>query len=308
MGKACEICTSLGATVKKPNEGVTVALRKKNLGLLTASYVGHVDCMDVFINKGADVNYTGKDFDMYRRGKLCRKMGFASEANCMRHEPLECFTPLISAAVYNHLEGVQLLCEAGANVNLAKKSRTALGAAAEKGHEKCVELLIELGANVNLIDLTIRPALMCAIHTESTLSHIKCIKILIKAGADVNTIFSNRYGRFTPLVEAAGKSTPEVVSVLIGAEADVNMGAGYLFPLLSSIHRYRRNARKYKISKILTDSGADVNQVDYNGETALHAALSVFSEGCFNLMLKLGADVNIASNKGVTPLMKAAGA
>ena len=148
---------------------------------------------------------------------------------------------------------------------------------------------------------------MCAIHAESSLSHIKCIKILVKAGADVNTIFSNRYGRFTPLVEAAAKSTPQVVSVLIEAGADVNMGTGNLFPLFSSIHRYRLNARGYKVSKILTDAGADVNQVNCNGETALHAALSVLSEGCFNLMLKLGADVNIASKKGVTPLMKATG-
>ena len=100
------------------------------------------------------------------------------------------------------------------------------------------------------------------------------------------------YGRKTPLLEAASKSTPEVVSVLIKAGADVNMVTGNLFPLLSSIHRYRLNARSYKISKIFTDSGADVNQVNCNGETALHAALSVFSEGCFNLMLKLGADVN----------------
>ena len=305
MGKACEICTSVGATVKKPNDGVNVAQRKKNLGLLTSSYVGHIDCMDVFIKKGADVNCADIDFDVYNRAILCRKMKFAYEANYMRYEPLECFTPLISAAVYNRLEVVQLLGEAGANVNLAKKSRTALGVAAEKGHHKCVELLIELGANVNLTDQTIRPALMCAIHAESTLSHMKCIQILIKAGADVNTIFSNRRGRYTPLLEAAGKSTPQVVSALIKAGADVNMVTGNLFPLLSSVHRYRLKPGTYKISKMLTDSGADVNQVNNKGETALHAALSVFSDGCFNLLLKQGADVNAATNKGITPLMKA---
>ena len=204
MAKACEICTSVAAVVKKPKDGVNVAQRKKNLGLLTAAYVGHNDCIEVFISKGTDVNCSDKEFDWDCRRKLCRKMGFASEANYMDHgDRLECLTPLISAAVHNHLECIQLLVKSGARVNLAKERRTALGAAAEKGHHKCVELFIELGANVNFADRTIIPTLMCAIHAKSTVAHIKCIEILIKSGADVNTIYSNPYGESTPLQVAA---------------------------------------------------------------------------------------------------------
>ena len=302
------MCTSVGAVVKKPTDDVNVAQRKKNLGLLTAAYVGHNDCIEVFISKGADVNCTDKKFDWDCRRKLCRKMGFAAEASYLEDDLdeddfFECFTPLISATVHNHLECIQLLLKAGADVNLAKKRRTALGTAAEQGHHKCVELLIELGANVNFADQTIRPALMCAIHVKSTSAQIKCIEILIKSGADVNTIYSNPYWQLTPLEEAADNSTPEVASLLIEAGADVNMGTMSGFPLYLATQR-----GSIKMAKVLTDAGADVNQRNNLGETALHAAFTRFSQGCFNLMLKLGADVNIATNKGVTSLMRAAGA
>ena len=294
------MCTSVGAAVKKPKDGVNVAQRKKNLGLLTAAYVGHNDCMQVFVGKGADVNCADKDFDWHCRRKLCRKMGFASEANYMKYDCLECFTPLISAAVHSCLESIKLLVKAGANVNLVKKRRTALGAAAEKGNDECVELFIELGANVNFTDRTIRPALMCAIHAKSTSAHIKCIEILIKSGADINTIYSNRYTKSTPLEEAADNSTPEVASLLIKAGADVNMGTT-VFPLYLATQR-----GKFQVAKVLTDAGADVNKRNSRGETALHAVFTFFSQGCFNLMLKSGADVNISTNEGVTPLMRAA--
>ena len=224
---------------------------------------------------------------------------------------LKCLSPLISAAVHNRLECIQLLVKLGADVNLTKKRQTALGAAAEQGHHKCVELLIELGANVNVADQTVRQALMCAIHAKSTMAHIKCIEILIKSGADVNAIYSSPYGESTPLRVAAYNSTPEVASLLIKAGADVNMGTMGTFPLYLAIRGGR-----VKMAKVLTDGGADVNKcndagADVNkrndyGETALHASLRSFSQGCFNLMMKLGADVNISSDEGVTPLMRAA--
>ena len=248
------------------------------------------------------MNCTDKEFDWHGRRRLCRKMGLASEANYVEnHDRLECLTPLISAAVHNYLECIQLLVKSGASVNLAKERRTALGAAAEKGHHKCVELFIELGANVNFADRTIRPALMCAIHAKSTAAHIECIEILIKSGADVNTIYSNPYGESTPLQVAAKNSTPEAASLLIKAGADVNMGTMHSFPLYSATQTGR-----YKMAKVLTDAGADVNKRNTYGETPLHASLRFFYQGCFNLMMKLGADVNISSDNGVTPLMRAA--
>ena len=108
--------------MKKPDDGVNVAQRKKEPWIVNCIiHVGHIDCMDVFINKGADVNCTDKDFDWHHRGKLCRKMGLTYETKYTTQERLECFTPLIYAAANNRLEGVQLLGEAGADVNLAQE-------------------------------------------------------------------------------------------------------------------------------------------------------------------------------------------
>ena len=48
MAKACNICTGVGRTVKEAADGFTIVRRKKNLGLLAASYIGHKDCAGRF--------------------------------------------------------------------------------------------------------------------------------------------------------------------------------------------------------------------------------------------------------------------
>ena len=305
MAKTCEICSSIGALVKKPRDGVTVVQRKKNLGLLTASYVGHRECIEVLTAAGANVNGTDEMFHMSSRRKLCKKMGFDKEVIYLKvpHERLGCFTPLICAAVNGHLKCIDILVKKGADVNLVSDRRTALGTAAEYGNFKCLKCLIDLGANVNVADSIIRPALMCATlgQDKDPLHQKKCIEILMKAGADVNAGYHFTDEKLTPLADVVKHGTLEILSILIEAGADLNMGSGRYFPLhVAALHG------RFKAAKVLTAAGANVNKRDDFGETPLHASLTFFSQGCFNLMIKLGADVNIASDKGVTPLMRAA--
>ena len=59
MAKACNICTGVGRTVKEDADGVTIVQRKKNLGLLAASYVGHKNCVNFYV-RGGDVNCIDK--------------------------------------------------------------------------------------------------------------------------------------------------------------------------------------------------------------------------------------------------------
>ena len=70
----------------------------------------------------------------------------------------------------------------------------------------------------------------------------------------------------------------------------MNMGTMHTFPLYSATQRGR-----YKMAKVLMDAGADVNKRNNYGETPLHASLKFFYQGCFNLMMTLGADVITAA-------------
>ena len=305
MAKACNICTGVDRTVKEATDGVTIAQRKKNLGLLAASYVGHKNCVNFYVREGGDVNCTDKDLNPKCRKKLCKKVGrkILRNYNDLRWSLCrqgDNWTPLMYAAENNLLETVEVLINAGADVNLVKNNVNALLVAAGMVHYKCIELLIGAGASVNFADPTITPALICAAltHTENIVSIRKSIEILIKAEADVNVRFNRtRSSITTPLIEVAKCGSPRTLSMLLEAGADVNFGHGGNFPL----HLAALNC--IESVELLIEAGVDVNQQDGDGNTALGKTLVFYTQKTFNALMKLGANVNIVNNQGMTALM-----
>ena len=303
MAKACSTCIGVGAAVKEASGDVTIVQRKKNLGLLAASYVGHKDCVKFFIKEGADVNCIDDQFDSDCRENICDRLGIKLESDLvnpvLRND--DWCTPLMYAARNGHLEIVKILVRTGADVNLVKSrpsalgtpSMTALATAATEGRYKCVEYLIEAGANVNSTDPS---AMLCAACARNTVNARKTVDILIKAGADVNRSGLMIHGKSTPLVEVARFGTPRILSLLIEAGADVNFG-----PLVAAA----RNGNATSV-KLLVEAGANVNQQNEDGETPLHVSLMGLGEKVPWTLMELGADVNIADNIGVTPLISAA--
>ena len=131
------------------------------------------------------------------------------------------------------------------------------------------------------------------------------IEILLKNGANVNAFYqglSRRESSGTPLVEALSyRNSNEVISLLIEAGADVNMGDGYKSPLHAAANFYNTTA----MVKRLVEAGADLNKCDWNGKSVIHWAVN-WSGNCLNLLIELGADVNIVNNDGKTVLMLSA--
>ena len=94
-------------------------------GLILASSAGHVDCVNVLIDHGAQVNVPDK------KGRLA----------------------LIMASMNGHTEIVKVLVGHKARVNVQdKKGRLALVMASINGYTKVVETLLNLGANINAMD------------------------------------------------------------------------------------------------------------------------------------------------------------
>ena len=179
-------------------------------------------------------------------------------------------------------EIAKLLVEAGANVNAADYlGQTPLEWAAKYASHDIVQMLIKAGADVNA-ESRYGTVLMAG-------TRVAIAKLLIDAGADVNagTIMS-------PLANAAKYGNAELIRLLVEKGAKVND------PKDPPIHW----AGKPEAAKALLEAGADVNQRNANGETALHLAMSAWSPTAetVKLLLEAGADVKAKSATGATPL------
>ena len=109
---------------------------------------------------------------------------------------------LSQAADLGHLEIVQVLIEAGAEVNdedrVLYPSEAPLAKAASHGYLQIVRVLLEAGAEVNIPsdDPEYWTPLMCAVSS----GNIEVVKLLVEAGADVNTIRGG--GNFALIIAA----------------------------------------------------------------------------------------------------------
>ena len=255
--------------------------------LIVAAGNGHEDCVNSWIDSGADVN----------------------TANAKGE------TALIKASHWNKCSCIESLMTAGADVNFASKNgNTAIMIAANQGLVNCVNALIHAEADVNSADKDKTTALILA----ASWGYDKSVAALLQAGADVN--MANRDGQtaFTTCIDqllrwvdaedkdeediaAELKSYDKCVQLLIAAGADVNAKTSLgRTPLLRALSK-----RHGKYVKILIEAGADVNLEDADGITPLSTAALKGQQKYMELLLTLGADVNRRNKNGSTPLMYA---
>jgi hypothetical protein len=122
------------------------------------------------------------------------------------------------------------------------------------------------------------------------------VATLIKAGAEVNASTNNGS---TPLSYAAWYSTLDVVTALIKAGADVNASNSYGGTALMTAAQFSTP----DVVAALIEAGADVNaQRDDNKETALWRAAGAEENGYENaeVLVRAGADVNTKNSSGRT--------
>jgi len=191
----------------------------------------------------------------------------------------------IQWAIYRvDYELVEALIAKKANVNVRNEfGSTPIAEAAELADARMVKMLLDGGANPEGANQDGETALMLAIKT----GEVALADILIKAGANVNTI--EKFHNQTPLMWAASapKNAGELVKLLLAKGADVKPRALYTdWP-----------------SQITNEPRAQYRPV--GGLTALLYAARGGCYDCVDALLKAGADVNMPTPEGVTPLMLA---
>ena len=223
-------------------------------------------------------------------------------------------TALHWASHRNDLVTASLLIETGADVNVANElGATPLWLAAINGSDSMAKQLLEAGANPNASLKMGETPLMTAARSGNP----ETVKQLLNYGADVNGI-ENERGQ-TALMWAVAQQHTDVVQLLIDHAANLHarsqvwyqlentagntnpsgnfsMAHGGSTPLLFAA----RNG-DIETARVLLDAGANVQDTDASGASALVIATHSGHEPLAIFLLQQGADPN-AAEAGYTAL------
>ncbi|WP_214102895.1 ankyrin repeat domain-containing protein [Acrocarpospora catenulata] len=217
-------------------------------------------------------------------------------------------TPLAYAASPAVAEA---LCAAGADPDAAGPSgRTPLMNAAADGRAEVAEALLRLGADPRAVTDTGVSALHFAAGYPLARQAVALVTLLLDAGAVIDE--ENNQGT-TPLMVATMDMLVETVELLVSRGADVNARTVEGFTPLMHASDGRtewsrdlsHNDRMTRCMRLLAAAGADLDAAGDQGWTALHFALLGFDAGPVACLLELGADPNLATDDGMTPLRRA---
>ena len=123
----------------------------------------------------------------------------------------------------------------------------------------------------------------------------------------------NVFGGATPLMLAAMAGDAEVMQRLAGGGADPTLTTDdgtTLLMVAAGLGRYEAEnlvteARTLEAVRTALALGADVNAVNDVGNTALHAAAHIKSEAIVQLLANRGAAIDVANDRGDTPVVVA---
>ena len=213
-------------------------------------------------------------------------------------------TALTLAAFAGKAATVKLLLGRGADVSCADRSGwTALSHACDgQDKQEVVQLLLGAGADINIRDKDGCTPLSRAAQCRSS---IKTIELLIATGAAVIT--QDNYGN-TPLALAARLGDVDTVRCLVErAPTSLRMtnNAGKT-PLALAAEYAQIDVLWVLFELDNKDGGADIEQLDANGDSLLAVAAAHAQTEVINALLSMGANLNSVNVKGRSPLALAA--
>jgi ankyrin repeat protein len=260
----------------------------------TAAVRGEFTILELLLNKGADVDVRGQQFNEDTPLSLVAEEGHIGSISVLLKHGADIhtrnkhkYTPIMLAAYENRAEVVNALLSAGANPNDSSPDGTTplLLASSCPGSISTLKALIDAVADVNVSDTTQKTVL----HQAAKRGHHENIAYLLSVGANVNA--ARLTTLWTPLAYALARNSSP------GSNAS------------SAINILLNDVKPSETVKLLLDAGADPCTVFQNGYTPVHLAASSGNWENMRLLLNCGVDVNRQTEPdGRTPLHVAVGA
>jgi ankyrin repeat protein len=215
-------------------------------------------------------------------------------------------SPLAMAAKMGHVEVVQLLIRAGAQLDAERSiCHSPLYLAASKGLAEMVRVLLNAGAKVQETSRDFEGHLY---HAAAS-GHVQVVRVMLEAGATLMTEEpatgpAVRAPVGTVLHNLVKRCKLDALRSILTAGADVNLRNEAGATALHQVGALEFN-QQTDYARLLIDFGADLDAVDGKGSTPLHIAVANGNLGVVRTLIASGAALDVKDNECWTPLLKA---
>jgi len=257
--------------------------------MMFAAAGGHLDCVKLLVEKGADVNKLVHGTEKYVI-QVAEQLA-AGKTDVEPHK--ENVTALQVAAQGGHLDTVMYLLENNADVHIKdEEGLSALTNAVAGGHSKVAFALVKAGADPN-----------DAYVDEQAKNHNLLEDAINAADDDFASLLVAKGAHFNAdiIVSAASKGLNATIDAMIIINPDLPhvQNARNATPLFAAANEGQSTV----VSSLLAVQPAAANQYDTDGTTPLMAASVRGHLDIVSALIKAGADVNTQNNDGHTALM-----
>jgi ankyrin repeat protein len=271
------IVTSMTPRIKASKDGAPVVDNGGSTALVFSALSGDVESTKMLLAAGASPNET------------------AADGNSV----------LVLATFNGNGPAARTLLEAGADPNASAAGYTALHAAALRGDVETTRALLVKGANPNALITKGSPArrfgsqwvlpgsliggtplLVAALYVE-----VDIVRELVAHGANPTLALDNGT---TPLLAIAGTTLERIARPTDLVRWNIVDSDTPAIP--------RDDKDTVELMRLLLDAGADVNQANGTGDTALHGVASYGVVGAIQLLADRGARLETKNKQGLTPL------
>lgn len=271
-----------------------------NTALHVAISYGHIEAVKALITvvqSATEAGYLGDAIHQAARWGRADIVKVLLDAGANVNQPKDNGSqPLHLAASAGNADCVQALLDAGAYLTCADHTgKTPAHEAVIGDNDEVLALLIKAGINLYIPDRDGKTAL----HMAADLGCVECFNLMV--GMDsfiaVKDMLDNR--GWSPLRYAAFGGHTEIVEALLANECSVNRRCKDERHIL---HDAVKGLDNGPVILALLEAGAEIEAVDDDLMTPLHAAVKANRDKTVRMFLDAGADVDAGDKDGATPL------